>query len=117
MDRGREPFRANCVLFFIFLFYSLGKATSISRRSRFIQVLFLPALIGLVLCISGGTDQSSASASTRATGTREFKAGLVLFITMYVLLALLTLISVGDSDVLHQSLEGSSSPSYLSCLS
>ena len=63
------------------------RATAVSLRSRIIQLAQIPIVIGLVLCILGGTD-------AKITFT---KAGIVIFLIAYV--GLIALVAVTVSDV------------------
>jgi hypothetical protein len=63
------------------------RATAVSLRSRIIQLAQIPIVIGLVLCILGGTD-------AKITFT---KAGIVIFLIAFV--GLIALVAVTVSDV------------------
>lgn len=71
------------------------RATANSRRSRVIQVAQLPTTIALVLCIVGGMDAADGGSKV-ATGERYTKIGAVIFLVIYLLLALLVTITVKD---------------------
>lgn len=73
-----------------------SKATANSRRSRIIQVAQLPTMIALILCIAGGTDAASSSTSEQQSGTKDTKAGVIIFCIVYILLAFLAIITVTD---------------------
>jgi hypothetical protein len=79
------------------------KATATSYRSKSVQLLHIPALIALILAISGGTDQSSSDISEHATGRTETRAAIILFLLIYIATCFLWVITVGD---LHK-MEGS----------
>ncbi|KAI5242590.1 hypothetical protein E4T42_07631 [Aureobasidium subglaciale] len=76
------------------IFLSFGPATAIAYRSRLIQLLQLPAMIALILCIVGGVDGASSNESDQKTGPRLFKAGLVMFTVLLAVLIILVLISL-----------------------
>ena len=63
--------------------------TAVSRRSRFIQLLQLPGTAGLILCIVGGVNQTSANASDQKQGKTLLKAGILIFLAIYVCLVAL----------------------------
>ncbi|KAL4865570.1 hypothetical protein BDV12DRAFT_199980 [Aspergillus spectabilis] len=65
------------------------RATAISCRSRAVQLLHLSALIGLILAISGGTDQASSKASDQSSGKTETKTAIILFLLIYIALGIL----------------------------
>ncbi|TVY35609.1 hypothetical protein LSUB1_G005103 [Lachnellula subtilissima] len=73
-----------------------GKATATSRRSRVIQLLQLPTTIALILCIVGGMDAVSSSSTPKdiQTGLKDTKWGMGIFIVIYLLLCLLTVVSL-----------------------
>jgi hypothetical protein len=73
-----------------------NRATANSRRSRIIQIAQLPTMIALILCIVGGTDESDSSSSDIATGKRDTKIGVVIFLIIYLLLIALTIITMKD---------------------
>lgn len=58
-------------------------------RSRFLQLLQLPAAIGLIICIVGGSDLADSSVSEHSTGKKLIKAGLIIFLIIYICLFLL----------------------------
>ncbi|TVY48631.1 hypothetical protein LOCC1_G003105 [Lachnellula occidentalis] len=72
-----------------------GKATANSRRSRLIQLLQLPTTIALILCVVGGMDavSSSSTPSEIKTGLKDTKWGMGIFIVIYILLCILTIVS------------------------
>ncbi|MCJ1283119.1 hypothetical protein MMC26_002446 [Xylographa opegraphella] len=72
------------------------RATAISRRSRIIQIAQLPTLIALILCIVGGTDRASSDISEYSTGQTYIKAGIAIFIVIYVVLFGLTVVTGAD---------------------
>ena len=63
--------------------------TAVSRRSRFIQLLQLPGTAGLILCIIGGVNQTSANVSDQKQGKTLLKAGILIFLAIYVCLVAL----------------------------
>ncbi|KAL4779040.1 hypothetical protein BJX76DRAFT_365650 [Aspergillus varians] len=79
------------------------RATAVSRRSRAVQLLHIPALISLILAISGGTDQASSNPSDQHSGKHESRAAIILFVLVYVALALLWVITARDLPVLVTS--------------
>ncbi|KAJ5738753.1 hypothetical protein N7493_001908 [Penicillium malachiteum] len=72
------------------------RATAISRRSKVVQLLHLPALIALILAISGGSDQASSNVSEHAGGKKETQAAIIIFLLIYVTTCLLFVITVRD---------------------
>ncbi|KAJ5725464.1 uncharacterized protein N7483_006821 [Penicillium malachiteum] len=72
------------------------RATAISRRSKIVQILHLPALIALILAISGGSDQASSNVSDHAGGKKETQAAIIIFLMIYVITCLLFVITVKD---------------------
>jgi hypothetical protein len=79
------------------------RATATSRRSKIVQLLHIPALIALILSISGGTDQSSSNASNHASGKTETRAGIILFLLIYIVTWILWLVTVRDTTLMDQS--------------
>ena len=84
------------------------RASATSYRSKFLQILTLPGIAGLVLCINGGTEQTSSTPSKQEKGKHLVEAGLIIFLVMYVCLVAMTLhtatqirrIPVGEKRVL-----------------
>ncbi|MCJ1393146.1 hypothetical protein MMC18_006018 [Xylographa bjoerkii] len=72
------------------------RATAISRRSRIIQIAQLPTMIALILCVVGGTDESSSNISEHSTGQTYTKVGIAIFLVIYVLLFGVTAITSAD---------------------
>jgi hypothetical protein len=58
--------------------------------------LHIPALIALILSIAGGTDEFSSNVSDHSTGKSETRAGILIFLAVYICLFLLTVITFGD---------------------
>ncbi|CAG8161299.1 unnamed protein product [Penicillium salamii] len=79
------------------------RATATSRRSKIVQLLHLPALIALILSISGGTDQASSTVSDHATGRTETRAGIILFLLIYVGACILWAITLRDMSLMNTS--------------
>ncbi|KAJ6119275.1 hypothetical protein N7523_003555 [Penicillium sp. IBT 18751x] len=73
-----------------------NKATATSRRSKIIQLIHIPALIALILAISGGTDQASSNISDHQTGKTETRATIILFLVIYIAACFLWVITVRD---------------------
>lgn len=71
-------------------------ATAVARRSRVIQIIYLPAFIALILCISGGSDETSTNPSNQKSGKAEIRAGIIMFVFIYIGLFLLTMITARD---------------------
>jgi hypothetical protein len=73
-----------------------AKASADARRSRVIQLLQLPSTIALILCIEGGTDEASSTAtpSDIKSGKTDTKWGIGIFVVIYVILVILTLYSM-----------------------
>lgn len=69
------------------------RVNAASTRSKTIQITQLPVVIGLVLCIIGGTNTNDISKGLKFT-----KAGLIIFLAAYVLLAALLGITVRDMN-------------------
>jgi hypothetical protein len=67
------------------------RVNATSKRSRIIQFTQIPVVVGLALCIVGGTNTSDISKGRTFT-----KAGLVIFLAAYVLLAALLAVTVRD---------------------
>ncbi|OCL03690.1 hypothetical protein AOQ84DRAFT_325530 [Glonium stellatum] len=79
------------------LAYRFGKpATAAARRSRIIQIIYLPATIALILCISGGSDEASTNPSDQKSGKTEIRVGIIMFVFIYIALFLLTIITARD---------------------
>ena len=72
------------------------KATAVSRRSRVIQVIQIPGLVGLILCIIGGTDLTSSKISDQKDGKTLLKAGVIIFLVIYLCLVALALNSATE---------------------
>ncbi|KAJ5637059.1 hypothetical protein N7490_006938 [Penicillium lividum] len=72
------------------------RATAISRRSKIVQILHLPALIALILAISGGTDQASSNPSDQSSGKSESRAAIILYLLVYVATCILCVITIRD---------------------
>lgn len=73
-----------------------SRATANSRRSRIIQIAQLPTVLALILCIVGGVDQADSSPSEIVTGKKYTKAGVILFLVIYLLLLALAIITAKD---------------------
>ncbi|KAF7593325.1 hypothetical protein BBP40_011705 [Aspergillus hancockii] len=78
-------------------------ATAISRRSKAIELLHIPALIALVLSIIGGTDQASSEISQHAGGKTKPRVATILFLAVYVALCVLWLTIVKDLRLMVSS--------------
>lgn len=74
----------------------VGKVTAVSRRSRIIQFAQLPTMIALILCITGGNDEASSQASDHSTGLKDTKAGVIMFLIIYIILFVLVVITIRD---------------------
>ncbi|KAJ5748231.1 uncharacterized protein N7511_009927 [Penicillium nucicola] len=79
------------------------RATATSRRSKIVQLLHLPALIALILSISGGTDQASSNVSDHASGKTETRAGIILFLGIYVASCILWAVTLRDTTLMNTS--------------
>ncbi|KAJ5556174.1 hypothetical protein N7494_000089 [Penicillium frequentans] len=79
------------------------RATATSRRSKVVQLLHLPALIALILAISGGTDQASSNVSDHASGKSETRAAIILFLLIYIAACILFLITMRDLRTMEPS--------------
>lgn len=73
-----------------------SKATAVSRRSKIIQLIQIPALIALILAISGGTDQASSNVSDQHSGKTETRAAIILFLIIYLAVCFFWVITVRD---------------------
>jgi hypothetical protein len=69
------------------------RVNAASTRSKIIQITQLPVVIGLALCIVGGTNTDDLSKGLKFT-----KAGLIIFLVAYLLLVALLGITVKDVD-------------------
>ena len=69
-----------------------------SYRSRFLQLLQLPAVVALILAIVGGSDLTDKSLSARNTGEKLIKAALIIFLVIYVCLFLLVAKSTSEME-------------------
>jgi hypothetical protein len=72
------------------------RATAASRRSKIIQLAQIPIVLGLVLCIIGGTDAASKNASDMHKGPTYTKVGVVIFLAAYFLLIALLATTIRD---------------------
>ncbi|KIM99810.1 hypothetical protein OIDMADRAFT_126317 [Oidiodendron maius Zn] len=68
-----------------------NRANAASLRSRIIQLSHIPIVIGLVLCIVGGTDTGDVKKGLTFT-----KAGIVIFLVFYIVLAILIAVTARD---------------------
>ncbi|KAJ5901619.1 hypothetical protein N7495_002147 [Penicillium taxi] len=78
-------------------------ATAASRRSKLVQLLHIPALIALILAISGGTDQASSDASDQASGKTETQAAIIIYLIVYIVTCFLWVISVKNLQDMQSS--------------
>lgn len=74
-----------------------------SYRSRFLQILQLPAAIALIVCIVGGSDLTDSSVSEQSTGKKLIKAGLIIFLIIYICLFILIAKSASELNSLPAS--------------
>lgn len=72
------------------------RADADSRRSRVIQIAQLPTMIALILCIVGGTDEASSTASDISEGKKLTKIGIIIFLIIYLVLFALVVITMKD---------------------
>ena len=56
----------------------------------------IPATVGLILCIVGGLDENSSDASDQSQGPGLFKAGIIIFVAIYVILLILVVRSISE---------------------
>ena len=70
-----------------------------SYRSRFLQLLQLPAMVALIIGIVGGSDLTDRSISTQNTGQKLIKVALVIFLVIYICLFLL--VAKSTSEIQH----------------
>lgn len=66
-----------------------SRATATSRRSKVIQLLAIPATVALIIGIVGGVDRTSSNTSDQRQGTSLVKAGLIIFLVVYVCILVL----------------------------
>lgn len=71
-----------------------------SYRSRFLQLLQLPAAVALIICIVGGSDLTDSSTSEQSTGKKLIKAGLIIFLIIYICLFVLIAGSASEMNSL-----------------
>ncbi|KGO47293.1 hypothetical protein PEX1_027560 [Penicillium expansum] len=79
------------------------RATAISRRSKLIQLLHLPALIALILSISGGTNQTSSTVSNHTSGKTQTCVAIIIFLIIYIATCILWIITTRDISVMVSS--------------
>ena len=60
-----------------------------SYRSRFLQLLQLPAVVALIIGLVGGSDLTDRSISAQNTGQKLIKVALIIFLVIYICLFLL----------------------------
>ncbi len=60
-------------------------------------------MIALIICIVGGSDLTDSSVSTQGTGKKLIKAGLIIFLIIYICLFLLTAKSASEINRLPSS--------------
>ncbi|KAJ5493550.1 hypothetical protein N7463_009637 [Penicillium fimorum] len=84
---------------FLQIFASFG----ITGRLKIVQLLHLPALIALILAISGGTDQASSNISDHASGKTKTRVAVILFLAIYVAACTLWTITVRDIGIMVSS--------------
>jgi hypothetical protein len=72
------------------------RATATSRRSRIVQLLHIPALIGLILAITGGIDQFSDDVTEHAGGKTKTRAAVILYLLIYLATIFLWSITLRD---------------------
>jgi len=53
-------------------------------------------MIALILCIVGGMDETDTNPSEVSTGKKDFKIGVIIFLCVYILLVLLSIITMKD---------------------
>ena len=74
----------------------MAQGTAPSFRGRLIQVMQLPNIVALVLCIIGGTDLFSSNPSDVSTGKGLVKGGIIIFVVMYAALVIFAVKSVTE---------------------
>jgi hypothetical protein len=80
------------------------KANNTNVNMLIFRALHLLSLVGLILAIVGGTDRTDSSSSDRSTGRSLSEAASILFLAMYLGLAVIAIItqrriaSVNDSE-------------------
>lgn len=69
-----------------------------SYRSRFLQLLQLPAMVALIIGIVGGSDLTDRSIAAQNTGQKLIKAALIIFVVIYICLFLLVAKSTSEKE-------------------
>ncbi|KAJ5108866.1 hypothetical protein N7456_005541 [Penicillium angulare] len=72
------------------------KATAVSRRSRATQLLHIPALIALILSISGGSDEASSNVADHSGGQDKVRGAIIVYLLVYLAVCLLWVITTRD---------------------
>ena len=67
-----------------------------SYRSRFLQLLQLPAVVALIIGLVGGSDLTDRSISAQNTGQKLIKVALIIFLVIYICLFLLVAKSTAE---------------------
>lgn len=70
-------------------------------RLRVIQALYLPHIVALALTIVGGIDLSSARPSPHPSGKQFARAGVSIFMAVFLLYVLVCLITAIKANVAH----------------
>ena len=73
------------------------------------RLLGLVPLVGLILAIIGGIDEASSNPSKMSTGLDLVRAGVIIFLVIFIILAIITLatflrlrsVSAGDERILY----------------
>ncbi|KAB5582950.1 hypothetical protein GE09DRAFT_1181850 [Coniochaeta sp. 2T2.1] len=79
------------------------RATAASRRSRAVQLLHLPALIALILAISGGSDEFSSDVTQHAGGRTKVRAAIILYLMIYLATFFLWIVTLRDFSSMRKS--------------
>jgi hypothetical protein len=65
--------------------------------------LHVPALIALILAISGGTDAASSNTADQASGKTETRAAIIIYLLVYVATCILWTITFRDTILMVSS--------------
>ncbi|TGO28112.1 hypothetical protein BPAE_0032g00550 [Botrytis paeoniae] len=77
-------------------YYKPSNSTSRSLRSRFIQLMHIPTIIALALCIVGGTREFDGTSSKISSGRNFTKIGIAIYIGVYVIQISLVIVTFKD---------------------
>ncbi|KAF7896747.1 uncharacterized protein EAF01_009150 [Botrytis porri] len=77
-------------------YYKPSNSTSGSLRSRFIQLMHIPTMIALALCIVGGTREFDGTSSKISSGRNLTKIGIAMYIGVYIVQIALVIVTFKD---------------------